>query len=43
MDPDAPALTPGGLSQVVREGGFTDISGRDVIPTITKVLVARKP
>jgi SAM-dependent methyltransferase len=43
MDPDAPALTPGGLSQVVRERGFTDISVRDVIPTITKVLVARKP
>jgi hypothetical protein len=42
-DPNAPALTPSGLSQVVRERGFTDISVRDVIPTITKVLVARKP
>lgn len=43
MDPDAPALTPAWLSQVVTESGFTDISVADVIPTITKVLVARRP
>jgi 2-hydroxy-4-(methylsulfanyl)butanoate S-methyltransferase len=42
MDPDAPALTPGWLAQIVTESGFTDISVADVIPTITKVLVARR-
>ena len=43
MDPDAPGLTPEWLSQLVTDGGFTDISVTDVIPSITKVLIARKP
>jgi ubiquinone/menaquinone biosynthesis C-methylase UbiE len=42
MDPEAPSLTPGWLSDVTRIHGFTDVEVKDVIPTITKVMTAKK-
>jgi 2-hydroxy-4-(methylsulfanyl)butanoate S-methyltransferase len=43
LTPGTISLTPGWLSDLVRDSGFTDVDVDDLIPTITKVLVARKP
>lgn len=42
MDTDAPSFTPGSLARLATQHGFRDIAVRDVIPTITKVMLARK-
>ncbi len=42
-NPDAISLTPGWLSEVVTEQGFAVEEVRDLIPSITKLLVAKKP
>jgi len=43
LTPGTISLTPGWLSNLVRDSGFTDIGVDDLIPTITKLLLARKP
>ena len=43
MDPDAPSLTPGSLATLLAQHGFADASAHDVIPGITKAVIARKP
>lgn len=42
LDPDAVSLTPEWLAGVVRRAGLTALSVRDVIPGITRLLLARK-
>jgi predicted O-methyltransferase YrrM len=41
-DPDAEMLTPGTLSSRIVEAGFVDVDDREVIPTITRLISARK-
>jgi SAM-dependent methyltransferase len=43
LTPGTISLTPAWLSDLVRDAGFVDIDVGDLIPTITKLLVARKP
>jgi predicted O-methyltransferase YrrM len=43
LDPEAVSLTPEWLSGVVRRAGLTPAPVRDVIPGITRLLLARKP
>jgi hypothetical protein len=40
---DAISLTPGQLSEIIRETGFEGVAVQDLIPTITKALTARRP
>jgi hypothetical protein len=42
MDPDSIALTPGWLSDRVAARGFTIERVQDVIPGITRLLLARR-
>ena len=42
MDVDASLLTPGSLAQLATKQGYGDISVRDVISTITKIMLANK-
>ncbi|MBT5809038.1 MAG: class I SAM-dependent methyltransferase, partial [Rhodospirillaceae bacterium] len=41
--PDARSVTPGWLSSVFSEAGFIDITTDDLIPGMTRVMMARKP
>ncbi|MBL4721251.1 MAG: methyltransferase domain-containing protein [Alphaproteobacteria bacterium] len=41
--PDARSVTPGWLSGVLTECGFIDITTDDLIPGMTRVMMARKP
>ena len=41
--PDARSVTPGWLSGVLAECGFVDITTEDLIPGMTRVMIARKP
>jgi hypothetical protein len=43
IDPDSVALTPGWLSAQVAARGFAAQAVQDVIPGITKLLLAAKP
>jgi SAM-dependent methyltransferase len=43
FDPDAVSLTPEWLAGLVRQAGLTALPARDVIPGITRLLLARKP
>jgi len=42
LDIDAPSLTPGLLERLATAHGFRDVAVKDVIPTITKVMLATK-
>jgi ubiquinone/menaquinone biosynthesis C-methylase UbiE len=42
-NPEAISLTPGGLVELLSEQGFAVEEVREVIPSITKLLVAKKP
>lgn len=41
--PDARSVTPGWLSDVLRDAGFVNITTDDLIPGMTRVMMARKP
>jgi 2-hydroxy-4-(methylsulfanyl)butanoate S-methyltransferase len=41
--PDAQSVTPGWLSGVMTGVGFTDVETNDLIPGMTRVMMARKP
>jgi predicted O-methyltransferase YrrM len=41
IDPDVASLTPAWLTEQVTRAGFTDVTVRDVIPGITRLLTAR--
>ena len=43
VDPEAPSLTPGSLATLLGQHGFADAAVHDVIPGITKAVIARKP
>jgi ubiquinone/menaquinone biosynthesis C-methylase UbiE len=43
FDPEAISFTPSGLVRAVEGAGFVNASVRDLIPGITRLLVARKP
>jgi len=43
FDPDAISFTPSELVAQVERAGFVDASVRDLIPGITRLLIARKP
>ncbi len=42
-DPDAEMLTPGALSARIARAGFVDVHDREIIPTITRLISAKKP
>jgi hypothetical protein len=43
LDPDVELLKPDSISRHVAEAGFAEILGREVIPTITRMITATKP
>jgi ubiquinone/menaquinone biosynthesis C-methylase UbiE len=43
MDPEAVSLTPGWLAGLLRTFGFIEVAVKDVIPTMTRVTIAKKP
>ncbi len=43
FNPGAVSLTPGFLSGLLSQSGFREISVRDLLPGITKLVVAKKP
>lgn len=42
-DPDAAMLMPRLVSDLVTDAGFADVESRETIPTITRMVMARKP
>lgn len=43
FNPGAVSLTPAWLSDLLRQSGFRDISVQELLPGITKLILARKP
>jgi hypothetical protein len=43
FNPDAVSLTPGAVTATLEASGFTDATVRDVIPGLTRLVIARKP
>jgi ubiquinone/menaquinone biosynthesis C-methylase UbiE len=43
VDPDVELLKPHSISRYVAEAGFAEVQGREVIPTITRMIAAAKP